>query len=321
MVRRVRIVFLGTPRAAVPSLQILLDAGHRPELVVTQPDRPAGRGRRPTAPPVKQLALEHGLEVYQPEKVRGRSFRERLEQCRPDLLAVVAYGRILPVRVLELADHGAVNVHFSLLPLYRGAAPVQWALARGETVTGVTTILMNEKMDEGDILRVQEVPIEDEEHAPALGERLAHVGATLLIETLEGLSRGELVPRAQDHDQATLAPMLKREDGEVDPGLDAVAIERRVRGFDPWPGVWVSRKGRRLRLRDVRALDEDSVNEDPGRLIELRPEGMVMACGGGSCLLIRIIQPEGKRPLAARDAVNGRQIAPGDRLERIPGSD
>ena len=316
-----RIVFLGTPRAAVPSLQTLLDAGQQPELVVTQPDRPAGRGRRPNAPPVKQLALEHGLEVYQPEKVRGRSFRERLEQCRPDLLVVVAYGRILPVRVLELAGLGAVNVHFSLLPRYRGAAPVQWALARGETVTGVTTMLMNEKMDEGDLLLAREVSIEDEEHAPALGERLAQVGATLLAETLEGLSRNELVPRRQDHELATLAPMLTREDGQVDPGLEAVEIARRVRGFDPWPGVWLLRNGRRTRLNDVRALDEDPVSDPPGTLLELRPEGIVMACGGGSRLLVRVLQPEGKRPTVARDAVNGRQIASGDRLERIPGSD
>jgi methionyl-tRNA formyltransferase len=317
----VRIVFLGTPGAAVPSLQTLLDAGQKPELVVTQPDRPAGRGRRPTAPPIKQLALEHGLDVYQPEKVRVRSFRERVAQCRPDLLVVVAYGRILPMRVLELAGHGAVNVHFSLLPRYRGAAPVQWALARGEALTGVTTILMNEKMDEGDVLMAREVPIEDEEHAPALGQRLAQVGATLLAETLDGLSRGELVPRRQDHELATLAPMLTRDDGRVDPGLDAVEIERRVRGFDPWPGVWLSRSGKRMRLNDVRALDEDPVSDLPGRLLELRPEGIVMACGGGTRLLIRVLQPEGKRPTVARDAVNGRQIASGDRLERIPGSD
>lgn len=316
-----RIVFLGTPLAAVPTLQTLIEAGHRPVLVITQPDRPAGRGRRPQAPPVKQLALEHGLEVEQPEKVRGRVFRERLEQCRPDLLVVVAYGRILPLRVLELAARGAVNVHFSLLPRYRGAAPVQWALARGETVTGVTTMLMNEKMDEGDVLLAREVPIEDGEHAPALGERLAVAGAALLMETLEGLSRGKLVARRQDHDRATLAPMLKREDGQIDPGLDAEEIERRVRGFDPWPGVWLSRVGRRLRLIDVRAMGEDPVAEPPGTLLELRSEGMLMACGDGSSLLIKIVQSEGKRPMTARDAVNGRQIAPGDRLEPILGTD
>jgi methionyl-tRNA formyltransferase len=315
----VRIVFLGTPRAAVPSLQSLLDAGHRPELVITQPDRPVGRGRRQSAPPVKQLALEHGLEVHQPEKVRGRSFRERVEQCRPDLLVVVAYGRILPLRVLQLAPLGAVNVHFSLLPRYRGAAPVQWALARGETVTGVTTMLMNEKMDEGDLLLSREVPIEDGEHAPALVERLALVGATLLIETVDGLSRRELVARPQDHDLATLAPMLKREDGQIDPGLDAEEIERRVRGFDPWPGVWLSREGRRLRLCKARSL-EGSVADPPGTLLELRSDGLLMACGEGSRLLIEIVQSEGKRPMSARDAVNGRQIASGDRLERIPGS-
>jgi len=321
LVRRVRIVFLGTPQAAVPSLQALLDAHLRPLLVVTQPDRPAGRGRRRATPPVKQLALESGLEVHQPEKVRGRAFRERLEHCRPDLIVVVAYGRILPLRVLELASRGAVNLHFSLLPRYRGAAPVQWALARGETVTGVTTMLMNERMDEGDLLLARKVPIEDGEHAPALAARLALQGAALLVETVGALGRGELLPEPQNHDEATLAPMLRREDGQIDPGLDAAEIERRVRGFDPWPGVWLSRDGRRLRLNDVRALGEEPVNAPPGRLLELRADGMVMACGGGSRLLLRNVQPEGKRPLAARDAVNGRQIAPGDRLERIGQSD
>ncbi len=240
-----------------------------------------------------------------------------MEQCRPDLLTVVAYGRILPLPVLELAPRGAVNVHFSLLPRYRGAAPVQWALARGETVTGVTTMLMNERMDEGDILLSRRVAIEKEEHAPALAARLARCGASLLVETLDKLSRGGLTPQPQCHSEATLAPILRREDGEVGPGLDAVEIEGRVRGFDPWPGVWLSRRGKRLRLTDVLALREETTREPPGRLLELRPEGMVMACGGGSVLLLRSIQPEGKRPLTLREAVNGRQIAPGDRLDRI----
>jgi methionyl-tRNA formyltransferase len=315
--RRVRILFFGTPQTAVPSLKALLDARLRPLLVVTQPDRPAGRGRRRTASPVKQLALENGLDVHQPEKVRTRSFRDRLERHRPDLIVVVAYGRILPPRVLELPPHGAVNLHFSLLPRYRGAAPVQWALARGETVTGVTTMLMNERMDEGDVLLAREVPIEDEEHSPALAARLALHGASLLLETVEALGRGESVPKPQNHDLATLAPLLQREDGQIDPGLDALDIERRVRGFDPWPGVWLSRNGKRLRLNDVRALGEEPVSDPPGRLLELRPDGMVMACGGGSRLLLRKVQPEGKRPLTAGDAVNGRQIAAGDRLERI----
>jgi methionyl-tRNA formyltransferase len=302
-------------------LQALLDSGHRPVLVVTQPDRRAGRGRRPSVPPVKQLAIEHGLEIDQPSKVRGRAFRERLHDCRPDVLVVVAYGRILPTRVLDLPRLGAVNVHFSLLPLYRGAAPVQWALAHGETVTGVTTMRMNEKMDEGDILLVRELPIAEGEHAPALAERLARVGAELLLETLDGLSHGTLTPRPQDHERATLAPMLRREDGEVDPGLEAVEIERRVRGFDPWPGVWMALRGKRIRLIDVEVVHEAPAVEPPGTLLGLRPEGMVMACGGGSRLAIKILQPEGKRPLTVRDAVNGRQIASGDRLERIIQSD
>lgn len=312
-----RIVFFGTPPTAVPSLEALLDAGHRPSLVVTQPDRPAGRGRSPVAPPVKRAAVEHGLDLVQPGKVRTRAFRERLAACEPDLLVVVAFGRILSSRVLGLARHGAINVHFSLLPRYRGAAPVQWALARGESLTGVTTMLMNEKMDEGDILMVREVGIEPGEHAPSLQERLSRVGAELLVETLDELRGDSLEPRPQDHSAATLAPLLERKHGYVDAGHPASEIEGRIRGFDPWPGVWLSRGGRRVRLVDARALDEKPVSAPPGSLLELRDEGMVMACGEGTSLLLFQVQSEGRRVLGVRDAVNGRQLAVGDRLERI----
>lgn len=310
-----RVVFLGTPGAAVPSLEALIEAGHEVVLVVTQPDRPAGRSRRPLPPPVKRTALERGLELFQPARVRDEAFRERLASCRPDVLAVVAYGRILPGRVLALGAGGAVNVHFSLLPAYRGAAPVQWALARGETVTGVTTMLMNEKMDEGDILLQREVAILPGEHAPALEERLAHLGAALLEQTLDGLRTATLVPRPQDHAAATIAPLLSRADGEVSPELEAKKIEGRIRGFDPWPGVWLSRAGRRIRLVEALALEGRNPAAPPGLLTDLTRDGLVMACGAGSRLLLRRVQPEGRRVLAARDAVNGRHLQVGERLE------
>jgi len=211
----VRLVFLGTPRAAVPPFRALIDAGHRLELVVTQPDRPVGRSRDPVPPPMKLAAQEYEIPVIQPTKVRAPAFRERLETCKPDALVVVAYGRILPGSVLRVASLGAVNVHFSLLPAYRGAAPVQWALARGESVTGVTTMQMNERMDEGDILLQENLAIAKDEHAPALEARLAETGARLLVRTLNGLQRKTVAPRPQDHTRASLAPLEASGSGRI----------------------------------------------------------------------------------------------------------
>ena len=313
-----RLVFLGTPRVAVPTLSAIVEAGHEVSLVVTQPDRPAGRSRSPSATPVKRFALERGIELFQPAKVRNAAFREKIAFAQPEALVVVAYGRILPGKVLSIAPLGSVNVHFSLLPKYRGAAPVQWTLVNGDCVTGVSTMLMNEKMDEGDILLQRELPIEPEEHAPALQDRLAAMGAELLLETLSGLQAGSIEPRPQLHDAATLAPMISKEDGEIDPNLTAPQIEGRIRGFDPWPGVWLRRRGKRMRIVDGRALDLPPREEPAGTVVELTPEGLVMVCGGG-CLLLTAIQPEGKRVLTARDAVNGRQLQVGDRLERAQG--
>jgi methionyl-tRNA formyltransferase len=217
--------------------------------------------------------------------------------------------------VLDVATHGAVNLHFSLLPAYRGAAPVQRALAAGEAVTGVTTMHLNEKMDEGDILLQQEIAVESGEHAPALQSRLAAAGSALLLETLTGLDAGTVVPRAQDHSAASYAPMLSAADGAVGFDLQARAIEGAVRGFDPWPGVWVCRGGKRIRIIDAVALP-GKVADEPGRVLELTDEGLIVACGGGSRLGLRRVQPEGRRVLEVRDAVNGRQIAPGDLLAR-----
>jgi methionyl-tRNA formyltransferase len=311
----VRIVFLGTPHVAVPSLTALTEAGHDLQLVVTRPDRPVGRSSRPVAPAVKRAALNLGIELDQPKRVKGTGFADRLRARRPDVLVVVAYGRILPPPVLELAPQGAVNLHFSLLPAYRGAAPVQWALAGGERVTGVTTMRLNERMDEGDILLQREIAVGEGEHAPALQARLADAGCVLLVETLARLEAGTVESRPQDPAGASYAPMLTAADGEIEPSLDARAIEGRVRGFDPWPGVWVRRGERRLRLVEAVALSGE-VAEEPGRVLELTPEGLVIACGAGSRLALRRVQPEGRRVLEVRDAVNGRQIAPGDLLTK-----
>ena len=310
-----RLVFLGTPAAAVPSLQALAQAGHDIALVVTRPDRPVGRSGRLQPPPVKVAAKAAGLETFQPSRVRGTVFLERLALASPEILIVVAYGKILGRRVLELPERGAVNLHFSLLPRYRGAAPVAWALARGEESTGVTTMLINERMDEGDLLLQGKVTIEDGERAPELEKRLSGIGARLLVETLDRLGAGTLEPRPQDPALATYAPLLSPRDGEFEPRLDAAEIEGRVRGFEPWPGVWAYRGGRRLRLAEARRLPDRNCSEPPGTLVELAGGGLVMACAGGTALLISQVQPEGGRSIGARDAVNGRHLQLGDRLE------
>lgn len=314
-----RIVFFGTPRVAVPSLEALVSAGHALMLVVTQPDRPVGRSRRPSRGPVKRAAERLGLELRQPTKLRRGPFVEELAGLSPELLVVVGYGRIFPGPMLQLAPRGAVNVHFSMLPKYRGAAPVQWALANGEPTTGVTTMQISEKLDEGDVLLQREVLIEPGEHTPALADRLAAIGAELLLSTLDRLEAGTLEPSPQDDTAASLAPQLSREDGRVCLGLDARAVEGRIRGFDPWPGVWVSRGGRRLRLVRASALERVAGGEPPGRIVALEDGVLALVCGGGSLLGLERIQPEGRRELSVGDAVNGRQIAPGDLLETPAG--
>lgn len=316
-----KVVFLGTPAPAVPSLAALVEAGHDVGLVVTNPDRPAGRSRRPAPPPVKVAAEERGLPVLQPRGVRGASVLDRLRACAPDVLVVVAYGRILPRPLLDVAPSGAVNVHFSLLPAYRGAAPVQWALARGERATGVSTMRLDEGMDTGPVLLRREVAIAPGEHAPALQERLAAVGARLLVETLAGLADGTLAGTPQDHAAATAAPLLSRADGEIDPGLTAREIEGRVRGFDPWPGVWLAADGQRVRLVDVVALADERDAAAPGTVLGVDGDALRLACGGGTVLAIRRAQPAGRRAITGRDLVNGRVVAPGSRLRRVDGDD
>lgn len=307
------VVFLGTPAAAVPSLEALVDAGMAPVLVVTQPDRPVGRSGRPSAPPVKRAAFAHGIEVIQPTRVRTRAFRERIVATGADVLAVVAYGRILSARLLDDVPLGAINLHFSLLPDYRGAAPVQWALARGEARTGVTTMQLDAGMDEGDVLARREVVIEADEHAPALGTRLAELGAPLLVETLRDAADGRLRPEPQAHELATYAPMLSAADGELDAGWTAREVEGRIRGFDPWPGVWGRRDGRRLRLVSGRSIDGFD-DAPPGTVVELGRRGLALVCAGGTRLELLTVQPEGRRATPVEAARNGRQLVPGDRL-------
>jgi len=312
----VRVVFLGTPHAAVPSLEAILAAGHDVPLVVTRADKPVGRSGAPQPPPVKVTAAAAGIPVLQPVRVRDAAFLGAMREARPEALAVVAYGRILPRAVLDVARHGAVNLHFSLLPRYRGAAPVAWALARGETETGVTTFRLDDGLDTGDVLLARTVAIEPGEHAPALLSRLSVLGAALLVETLRGLEAGSLAPKRQDHALSTAAPPLTRADGAWDPSWPAREVEGRVRGLDPWPGVWAQLRGRRIRIVEARAI-EGQTGEAAGGVVEI-DGGIGLACASGTLLALHALQPEGRRAMSAREARSGRQIAPGDRLERPP---
>ena len=312
-----RAVFLGTPATAVPALEALLAAGHDIALVVTQPDRPAGRSGRPQASALKVCALGHGLQVVQPAKVRGSDFLGLIARARPDVLAVVAYGRLLPKPVLDAAPHGAVNLHFSLLPALRGAAPVQWALARGETETGLTTFRLDEGLDTGDLLLQKRLAVAPGEHAPSLLARLAVAGGELLVATLVRLASGTVHPVPQDHARASGAPLLTREDGLWDPSWTAASLEGRVRGFDPWPGVWASRAGARMRLVEARALAGESTEAPSGTVLAIEGHAARMACARGSVAAVDAVQLEGGRAMTAREASNGRVLLPGDLLGRL----
>jgi methionyl-tRNA formyltransferase len=309
----VRVVFLGSGAFAIPSFEVLSGAGHEVAAVVTQPDREKGRGRALTPPPLKPVAVAHRVPVLQPRRIREPEAQIALRQLRADLLVVVAYGQILPQAVLDLAPRGAVNVHASLLPLYRGAAPIQWAIVRGETETGVTTMLLDQGLDTGPILLSQSTPIGPEETASALEPRLARLGASLLLDTLAGLEAGSLHPTPQDHARATLAPILRKEDGRIDWVQPAAEVACRVRGFDPWPGTWTTFAGRVLKVIEAVALPVEAVGE-PGQVMEARPDGLRVACGGGTCLAVRRVQPESRRPMDAAAFAAGAHLAPGTRF-------
>ena len=307
-----RLIFMGTPEAAVPTLRRCLEDGHEVVAVWTQPDRPAGRGNKLTPPPVKEYARERGLTVYQPTKIKTEEAQAQFASYEADAGIVVAYGRILPPAYLNAPRRGCINVHFSLLPKYRGAAPVNWAIVRGESVTGVTTMRMDEGLDTGAILLQRETGIPETETAPELMQRLAEVGADLLGETLARLD--EISPRAQRDEDATLAPMLRREDGLIDWSLDAFEIERRVRGFQPWPNAYTSYESRRIHIWRAQPERVDQNMGEGGRVIEAHGDALRIACGEQTALRIHEIQPEGKRRMSARDFLNGMRVRAGERF-------
>ena len=319
-----RLIFLGTPAFAVPTLEAIVRAGHEVAAVLTQPDRPRGRGQNAAASPVKQAALGLGLTVYQPERVRRPEAVEYLRGIDSDAMVVVGYGQIIPQVVIDLAPLGIINVHASLLPKYRGAGPIQWAIVRGETRTGVTTMRIDAGLDTGDMLLKAETEIGRDENAVELGARLAVMGAGLLVETLEGLLGGKIVAEKQDDTQATLAPLLKKEDGAIDWTQPAQAIHNRVRGLQPWPGAQTNFRGVPLHVWKTKSPtrgsgavgprgypDRPTAGKLPGQFVSLKPP--VVACGDGSLELLEV-QLEGRKRISAADFVNGQRLTDNDIL-------
>lgn len=302
-----KVVFLGTPEFAVPSLRALVSAGHNVVAVFTQPDRPKGRGHKQAIPPVKQAALDLHLPVYQPEKVRAPEVVEQLRAMAPEAIVVVGYGQIIPQSILEIPPQGIINVHASLLPKYRGAAPVQWAVARGEQRTGVTTMKIDVGLDTGPVLLRWATNIGPEETAAELSERLAVAGAELLLRTLADLD--QIQPQPQEESQATWAPVIRKEEGHIDWRMSAQEIVNRVRGFTPWPGCYAFLRGHRLHIWKARVADRVS---RPG---EIHAEGqrLFAGCGGGAVELLEV-QMEGRKKMPAAAFLNGFALRPGEVL-------
>ena len=308
-----KLVFCGTPQFAVPTLEAVLAAGHEVALVVTQPDRAAGRGLELQVPPVKCTALERNLPVVQPEKIKSNlEFRSQLEAIAPDAIVVVAYGRIIPQWMLDLPRFGNINLHGSLLPKYRGAAPIQWAVANGEVVTGVTTMRLDAGLDTGDMLLAQVVPIALEETAVHVYECLADVGSKLMVKTLCRLEEGSIYPEPQNHEIATLAPILKREDGWMDFSRSAKQLYDRWRGFQPWPGAHTTLRGKKLIAHKVRVADE-TFHGEPGEIV-VRGDLMMALCADATMLAFDEVQLEGKRRMSAAEFLRGFQLKSGERL-------
>ena len=307
-----RIVFMGTPEAAVPTLGRCLEDGHEVVAVWTQPDKPAGRGKKVHESPVKAFASQHGLTIYQPSKIKTEEAKALFASHHADLAVVVAYGRILPSEYLSAPRRGCINVHFSLLPLYRGAAPVNWAIVHGETRTGVTTMFVEEELDSGPILLQRETKILRKETATELMARLAHLGADLLSETLASLD--SITPRPQRDRDATFAPMLVRENGRIRWSNDANAIERSVRGMQPWPGAFTEYKSRRLMVSNSEALTQDHSEAVAGEVLAAHGDDLIIKCGHQTALRVLEVQIEGSRRMSARDFLNGTRVQAGDKL-------
>jgi methionyl-tRNA formyltransferase len=312
-----RIVFCGTPEFAVPSLKSLLG---QPEFevqaVLTQPDRPRGRGQQLSPSPVKRAALEAGIAVHQPEKVRAAEVQQLLEGLKPDAIAIIAYGQIIPARLLPIPTLGWINVHASLLPELRGAAPINWAIANGQTKTGVTTMRIDAGMDTGEMLLRREIEIAPTETTPELAARMAEMGAPLLAETLRGIAAGTIVPQAQESSDATYAPMLKKEDGRIDWNRPAQEIYNRMRGFTPWPGAYTAFRGQLCHLwgEPVSNTEREKPAAGPPGTLAHASGTVLVACGDATLLRLRSVKLEGRKQIAASEFANGVRLANRERL-------
>jgi methionyl-tRNA formyltransferase len=302
-----RIVFMGTPEFACPTLQTLIDRGENVVAVVTQPDRPKGRGQQMQPPPVKEMAVKHGIQVMQPLKVRTPEAVEEIRSYAPDLIVVVAFGQILPKSLLDIPKYGCINVHASLLPRYRGAAPLNWCIINGETETGVTTMLMDVGLDTGDMLLKKSIPIDPDEDAQSLHDRLSAIGSEALAETLDLLAADRLNPEKQDDSLTCYAPMLKKELGCIDWNNPPLKIKNLVRGITPWPGAFSYLDGKLLKIYRVRIADGIG---DPGTVLKADREGIEVACSDGS-LFIEELQIEGKKRLPAAEFLAGCRLSEG----------
>jgi len=310
----VRIVFFGTPEFAVPSLEAVVGAGHEVQLVVTRPDRPAGRHMRISAPSVVPAARRLGVSLAQPDKLGGEEFFKRLRVLAPDAAVVVAYGRLISPRVLSVPRFGFVNVHPSLLPRHRGPSPIEWTILSGDAEAGVTTMLLDEGTDTGPILLQRSSPVGPRERAPELESRLAVLGAELLVETLAGLAGGSIVPKPQDDALASTTGKLERKMGRIDWRLTAEELARRSRAFDPWPGLFTNFRGLRLKVHGLDAAETQPGKEEPGTVLAASVAGIAVRCGSGTVALVTEVQREGKRRIPADAFIIGERIAPGEKL-------
>ncbi|HXX14274.1 MAG TPA: methionyl-tRNA formyltransferase [Candidatus Eremiobacteraceae bacterium] len=316
MMSRLRLVFCGTPQFAVPSLQRLLaEPDFEIVSIITQPDRPRGRGQEVSYSAVKEAGLAAGIQVHQPEKMRAPEVEQQLRAWAPEAIVIIAYGQIIPARLLPIPRLGWINLHASLLPKYRGAAPIAWAIANGETVTGNTSMRIDAGMDTGEMLLQQELSVGAQETAPELAQRLAQIGAGLMVQTLRGLGSGELAAQPQDHGLATYAPMLKREDGCIDWSRPAPEIHNRMRGFTPWPGAFTEFRGQTCHLagRPYEPQQQDGKDQPPGTLF-LQGGKLLVECGTATLLEVSHVKLQGRRQVSAAEFANGAHLQVGERF-------
>lgn len=307
-----RVIFMGTPDFSVGTLEALIQAGHQVVLAVTQPDKPKGRGGKMQFPPVKETALEHGIPVFQPRKVREPENIEELRKYQADVIVVVAFGQILPREILELTPYGCINVHASLLPSYRGAAPIQWAVINGETVSGVTTMQMDEGLDTGDMLLKTEVPLEPKETGGSLHDKLAAAGASLCVRTLKALEEGAVTPKKQGESPTAYASMLKKEMGEICWKDPAISIERLIRGLNPWPSAYTGWQDKTMKIWEAEVLEEDG-GQEPGTVVRVDKDGFLVQTGKG-LLKVTALQIPGKKRMEADAFLRGYAMEPGEKL-------